>query len=117
RGVAGEVERAHRVGGVVDVGRVQTRLAPGEQDPWLLRWFDRIRWYPVSAEELLDLRADTAAGRGALRAEDGEFRLAEYRRFLADNADSIGEFRARQAEAFAAERQSWQSSGELSGDQ
>ncbi len=32
--------------------------------PWLLRFFDRISFYPVSAEELLDLRADMAAGRG-----------------------------------------------------
>ncbi len=32
--------------------------------PWLLRFFDRISWYPVEPEELLDLRADLAAGRG-----------------------------------------------------
>lgn len=82
--------------------------------PWLLRFFDRIRWYPVSAEELLDLRADVAAGRGELRARDGEFRLAEHRRFLTDQADSIDAFRVRQATAFAAERDSWRRSGELS---
>ncbi|MGH6750572.1 MAG: hypothetical protein ACREDP_00270, partial [Bradyrhizobium sp.] len=28
--------------------------------PWLLRYFDRISFYPVSADELLDLRADMA---------------------------------------------------------
>ncbi|WP_433673492.1 5-oxoprolinase/urea amidolyase family protein [Nocardia sp. CA-136227] len=83
------------------------------EDPWLLRYFDRISWYPVSAEELLDLRADTAAGRGQLLAEDGEFRLTDYRKFLADNADSIADFRARQTDAFTAERNSWREAGEL----
>lgn len=83
------------------------------EDPWLLRYFDRISWYPVSGEELLDLRSDVAAGRGELLAADGEFRLADYRRFLTDNAESIGEFRAKQSEAFTAERNSWRQAGEL----
>lgn len=80
-----------------------------------MRYFDRIRWYPVEAEELLDLRADFAAGDVRVRAEDGEFRLADYRAFLAENAASIEAFRAKQAEAFTAERNSWRSAGELSG--
>ncbi|WP_083884018.1 5-oxoprolinase/urea amidolyase family protein [Nocardia higoensis] len=104
------------VGRTTQVWNHRAPGGPGDADPWLLRWFDRIRWYPVSAEELLDLRADTAAGRGELRVEDGEFRLADYRRFLDDNAESIGEFRAKQAGAFAAERQSWRTSGELTGE-
>ncbi|MEU0540132.1 5-oxoprolinase/urea amidolyase family protein [Nocardia sp. NPDC005978] len=83
------------------------------EDPWLLRYFDRISWYPVSADELLDLRADVAAGRGELLAQDGEFRLADYRRFLADNAGSIADFRAGQSKAFTAERNSWREAGEL----
>lgn len=83
------------------------------EDPWLLRYFDRIRWYPVSADELLDLRADFAAGKCDLRTTDGEFRLADYRRFLTENADSIADFRARQSEAFGAELDSWRAAGEL----
>ena len=35
--------------------------------PWLLRFFDRIRWYPVGPDELLEMRADMAAGRLPLR--------------------------------------------------
>lgn len=89
------------------------RAATDAETPWLLRYFDRIRWYPVEAEELLDLRADFAAGNVQVRAEDGEFRLADYRTFLADKAESIELFRTRQAEAFAAERNSWRSAGEL----
>ncbi|WP_432278672.1 5-oxoprolinase/urea amidolyase family protein [Nocardia carnea] len=101
-------------GGYQFVGRTtQVWSRTDHETPWLLRFFDRISWYPVSAEELLDLRADFAAGRGELRAVDGEFRLAEHRRFLADNAESIDEFRTRQAAAFAAERESWRRSGEL----
>jgi urea carboxylase len=90
-----------------------SRNPSGGEDPWLLRYFDRIRWYPVGADELHDLRADVAAGKCDLRTEDGEFRLADYRRFLADNTDSITEFRIRQTEAFSAERNSWRAAGEL----
>jgi urea carboxylase len=81
--------------------------------PWLLRFFDRIRWYPVSAEELLELRADMAAGRFRPRIEEGEFALADHLRFLAEQAGPIEEFRAVQAAAFAAERQAWEEAGEF----
>jgi urea carboxylase len=81
--------------------------------PWLLRFFDRIRWYPVSAEELLDARSDMAAGRLDLRIEPGTFRLGDYEQMLADNAESIAGFRERQAAAFGAERDAWKRSGEL----
>jgi urea carboxylase len=81
--------------------------------PWLLRCFDRISWYPVSAEELLDLRADMAAGRGRVEMSDGHFSLAEYRRFLAEHAESIADFGRRQSEAFQAERRAWAAAGEF----
>ncbi|KAA0115179.1 urea carboxylase [Mycolicibacterium sp. P9-22] len=81
--------------------------------PWLLRFFDRISWYPVSAEELLELRADMAAGRGSVDITDGTFSLAEHDRFLADNADDIAAFRAQQATAFGAERAAWERAGEF----
>ncbi|MDE3724872.1 urea carboxylase [Nocardiopsis sp. N85] len=81
--------------------------------PWLLRFFDRVSWYPVGHEELLDLRADLLAGSHELRIEDGEFALAEHERFLADNADSIAAFRARQAAAFETERRAWEAAGEF----
>jgi urea carboxylase len=103
----------HRSGAAPAVSPGADRTASGDETPWLLRYFDRIRWYPVEAEELLDLRADFAAGNARVRAEDGEFRLADYRAFLAENAASIEEFRAKQAEAFSAERSSWRSTGEL----
>ncbi len=83
------------------------------EHPWALRFFDRIEWYPVSAEELLELRAETDAGRGIFETEDGEFALADHERFLTDNADSIAAFRSRQAAAFDAEKARWRASGEF----
>ncbi|MBF6364122.1 5-oxoprolinase/urea amidolyase family protein [Nocardia puris] len=101
-------------GGYQFVGRTtQVWNHRATETPWLLRYFDRISWYPVSAEELLDLRADFAAGKVDVRAEDGEFRLADYRAFLDENATAIAEFRAAQSEAFGAERESWRLAGEL----
>ncbi|MEV7677099.1 urea carboxylase [Streptomyces sp. NPDC088341] len=84
---------------------------PGE--PWLLRFFDRIKWYPVGADELLALRADMAAGRFVPRIEEGTFSIRDHERFLAANADSIEAFRTRQAAAFAVERAAWEASGEF----
>lgn len=81
--------------------------------PWLLRFFDRISWYPVSADELLDMRADLAAGRASVDITDGTFSLADHERFLAENAESITEFRTRQNAAFSAERTAWAAAGEF----
>ncbi|WP_037606033.1 urea carboxylase [Streptacidiphilus rugosus] len=81
--------------------------------PWLLRFFDRIRWYPVDADELLELRADMAAGRFAPRIEEGTFALADHLRFLERDADSIAAFRAGQAAALTAERDAWEAAGEF----
>ncbi|MFE9094670.1 5-oxoprolinase/urea amidolyase family protein [Streptomyces sp. NPDC007264] len=91
--------------------RQRGAFEPGS--PWLLRFFDRIKWYPVGADELLDLRADIVSGRYAPRIEEGEFSLAAYETFLAENADSIAEFRSRQGAAFAAERAAWEAAGEF----
>jgi urea carboxylase len=81
--------------------------------PWLLRYFDRISFYPVSAAELLDLRADMAAGRGDVDIATGEFSLAAYTDFLAADADGIAAFRQRQSVAFNAERSAWDRAREV----
>jgi urea carboxylase len=79
--------------------------------PWLLRFFDQIRFYPMGAQELLDYRQDFIAGRVALRMEEGTFRLSDYQRYLADNADSIAQFKQGQQAAFEAERERWRQAG------
>ncbi|MFI8483024.1 urea carboxylase [Pseudomonas sp. NPDC078700] len=80
--------------------------------PWLLRFFDQIRFYPVSAEELLQIRRDFPLGRFDLRIEDSELSLAEYQQFLTTEADEIAAFRSQQRTAFDAERQRWIDSGQ-----
>jgi urea carboxylase len=77
---------------------------------WLLRFFDQLRFYPVSATELLRLRAEFPYGKASLRIEPTTLRLRDYRRFLASNAASIAAFKARQQAAFDAERERWRSS-------
>jgi urea carboxylase len=81
--------------------------------PWLLRFFDQIRFFPVSADELTEWRRDFPHGRRSIRVEETKFRLADYRAFLADNADSIADFEARRGAAFSAERAAWEASGEF----
>jgi urea carboxylase len=81
--------------------------------PWLLRFFDQIRFYPVDAKELLEMREAFPHGRLPLRIEEQRFRLADYRHFLAEQAESIAAFRALQRGAFAEERQRWVDSGQL----
>jgi urea carboxylase len=107
-------------GGYQFVGRTtqvwsgwQQRGAFRPGSPWLLRFFDRIRWYPVSPDELLDLRADIVSGRFVPRIEEGTFSLASYQGFLSEHGDAIADFRARQQRAFAAERDAWEAAGEF----
>ncbi|MFD2642606.1 urea carboxylase [Pseudomonas japonica] len=80
--------------------------------PWLLRFFDQIRFYPVSAGELERIRRDFPLGRFELTIEPSQLRLADYQAFLAEEADGIQVFRERQQAAFAAERQRWIDSGQ-----
>ncbi len=84
-----------------------------EGKPWLLRFFDQIRFFPVEHEELLEMRDAFAAGRYSLTTEDQLFDLASYNRFLEDERDSIEVFKRKQHAAFAAERQRWVDTGQL----
>ncbi len=81
--------------------------------PWLLRFFDRVRFFPVSHEELTNWRRDFPLGRRPIRIEEETFRLSEYRAFLAKNADSIAAFQTRREAAFADERAEWERNGEF----
>ncbi|MBL8217053.1 MAG: carboxyltransferase domain-containing protein, partial [Bryobacterales bacterium] len=80
--------------------------------PWLLRFFDEIRFYPVGAAELLEMRDAFPQGKFALRIEQSEFRLSEYRAFLKSIEKEAREFRDKQREAFLAERDRWAASGQ-----
>jgi len=88
----------------------------GPSPKQLLRFFDQLRFYPVSADELLQLRSDFPYGKVQLRVEPTTLRLRDYRRFLRDNDASIREFKSRQQAAFEAERERWRDSGQLTFD-
>jgi urea carboxylase len=79
--------------------------------PWLLRFFDVLRFEPVGVDELLRLREDFPRGRWAPRIEPSTFKLGDYRRFLSRHDGEIEEFRSRQRAAFAAERERWEKLG------
>jgi urea carboxylase len=81
--------------------------------PWLLRFFDQIRFFPVSADELVEWRRDFPLGRRQIRIEEETFRLSDYRKMLADNAGSIEAFQATRQAAFDAERADWEAKGEF----
>jgi urea carboxylase len=101
------------VGRTVQVWSHARANAAVSETPWKLRFFDRIRWEPVAAEELLELRAEMAEGRLELDVEEGTFSLADHLAFADRERGSIAAFRARQAAAFAAERAAWVATGEL----
>jgi urea carboxylase len=79
--------------------------------PWLLRFFDQIRFYPVSEAELLELREAFPRGGFRLRIEETRFSLRDYEAFLATNRESIAAFKGRQQGAFEAERERWAAAG------
>ena len=81
------------------------------EKPWLLRFFDRLRFFPVSAAELAEARAAFPHGGYEVRVEEDTFRLSDYRDFLDANAGSIARFRSMQRRAFEEERQRWAAQG------
>jgi urea carboxylase len=80
--------------------------------PWLLRFFDQIRFYPVGADELLRFREAFLLGRVELEVEERTFRLREYNEFLFRRRGEIAAFKARQQAAFEHERERWRLSGQ-----
>ena len=77
----------------------------------MLRFFDQLRFFPVTEDELLARRDDIAHGAGGVDIEPTVFRLADHHTFLAENADDIETFRRHRDNAFAAERVRWKESG------
>jgi urea carboxylase len=80
--------------------------------PWLLRFFDELRFYPVSADELLEIREGFPRGRYPLRIEPRQFRLREYHWFLKSIKTEAEAFKKHQQAAFEAERERWAAAGQ-----
>lgn len=81
------------------------QFAAGE--PWLLRFFDQVQYYPVTEDELTQLRADFRAGRHRIEIEEETFDFAAHQAFLAEHAPEIAEFRAKQQIAYEKEVAHW----------
>ncbi|MCB1875641.1 MAG: urea carboxylase [Chromatiales bacterium] len=81
--------------------------------PWLLRFFDQIRFYEVSADELQRIRRDFPQGRYPLRIEETQFRLADYQHFVTENQTDIQQFTRQRQKAFDEELARWHASGQF----
>ena len=82
-----------------------------EGKPWLLDFFDQLRFYPVSADEILELREQCLRGTFCPKIEQTSFNLGEYRRFLKDNEETIRQFKEHQEASFNAEHTRWVEQG------
>lgn len=86
--------------------------------PWLLRFFDQIRFYEVSHEELQQIRDDFPHGgfsnnKSPIRIEESEFSLADYQAFIEEQSDSIDTFKQQRNEAFETELANWHANGQF----
>ncbi len=100
------------IGRTVPVWNTYRRTAefqPGH--PWLLRFFDQVQFYPMPEKELLEFRDAFRRGEVSLGIEDTVFRVREYQHFLRREAEDIAAFKARQQDAFDAERERWKRDG------
>ncbi|MBU0632651.1 urea carboxylase [bacterium] len=83
----------------------------GAGKPWLLNFFDQIKFYEVSSDELHQMREDFPRGRFNLKIEETTFSLKAYKEFLEQNDESIQTFKKTQQDAFEEERQMWERTG------
>ena len=95
------------VGRTVPVWRLLPDRPDRDPQPWLLRQFDRLRFTPVSAEELAEQRAAIKAGTADLVTAPSTFSVAEVAELERHAADQIAGLRARRRAAFDAERARW----------
>jgi urea carboxylase len=84
-------------------------FAPGTR--WSLRFFDQIRFYPVSAEELLEAREKFPHGQYELRVEETTFNLRDYQALLDSIREEAAAFKKHQRASFNAERERWVQAG------
>ena len=83
------------------------------EQPWLLRFFDQIRFYKVSSDELQQIRKDFPQGRYPLTIEESTFNLGEYQQFIQDNESDIKSFTELRNTAFDAELDRWHATGQF----
>ncbi|CAF0892784.1 unnamed protein product [Adineta steineri] len=88
-----------------------------DKKPWLLRFFDQVRFYSVDENELLIQRQAFRDGRLQIRIiEDNEFDLNEYEEFLQNESESIKNFIEKRDQAFNKEVSHWKNDFEDKND-
>ena len=84
--------------------------------PWLLRFFDQIKFYEVSQEELKDIRKGFVTGAfdsSPIKIEESSFSLQTYKQFLRENQTAIDEFTSMREQAFDEELKRWNADGQF----
>lgn len=109
-------------GGYQFVGRTlqmwnRYRQTNAFKQPWLLNFFDQIRFYEVSAQELQKIRRDFPLGRYDIRIEESHFSLSEYENFIASHNTEIETFTAQREQAFDEELARWHANGQFNYEQ
>lgn len=79
--------------------------------PWLLRFFDQVKFYPVTTEELHQIREKFLHGKYPLNIEEKSFKLKEYKEFLKANEVKSNAFQTKRQNAFEEEREMWKEKG------
>lgn len=87
------------------------------KQPWLLRFFDQIKFYEVSPEELAHIREALPKGQVSLKIEETQFSLNEYQIFLDKNDTDISKFVNSREIAFEEELSRWKENGQLTFEQ
>ncbi len=108
-------------GGYQFVGRTlqmwnRYRKTEAFPQPWLLQFFDQIRFYEVSHDELMQIRKDFPIGRYQLNIEETTFSLKSYNQYIAEHKPSIERFIQKRQLAFDTELSAWVKSGQINFD-
>jgi urea carboxylase len=98
-------------GRTIQVWNTWRRTEAFKDRPWLLDFFDQVRFFPVSAEELLDAREAFPHGAYPVRIEEGTLDWAAEKALLAAERPDIEAFKRQQQAAFEAERERWRAAG------
>ena len=79
--------------------------------PWLLRFFDQVKFYPVTTDELEEIRRDFLYGKYPLKIEEKVFNLKKYKEFLKRYEEVSNTFQTKRQKAFEDERVMWKEKG------
>ena len=109
-------------GGYQFVGRTlqvwnRQRRGRAFDEHWLLRPFDRIRFYEVDAEQLAEMREAFPRGALDIDIEPGVFDHGAHQAFLDEHRTEIDAFASRRTEAFARELDDWRARGVMTFEQ